>query len=49
MAALPSDTWIRLIIWLVIGMVIYFTYGRHHSKVQRGIDAAGPPVMGAVD
>jgi APA family basic amino acid/polyamine antiporter len=26
--------WARLIIWLVIGMVIYFGYGRHHSKVQ---------------
>jgi basic amino acid/polyamine antiporter, APA family len=26
--------WARLIIWLVIGMVIYFTYSRHHSKVQ---------------
>ncbi len=49
MAALPSDTWIRLIIWLVIGLVIYFTYGRHHSKVQRGIAAGGPPVMGAMD
>ena len=26
--------WARLIIWLVIGLVIYFTYGRHHSRVQ---------------
>ena len=34
MASLPLDTWIRLIVWLIIGMVIYFTYGRHHSKVQ---------------
>jgi APA family basic amino acid/polyamine antiporter len=36
MAALPLDTWIRLIVWLIIGMIIYFTYGRHHSRVQRG-------------
>src|SRR5439155_7118196 len=35
MAGLPGDTWLRLIIWLVIGMVIYFSYGRHHSRVQR--------------
>ncbi len=34
MVFLPRDTWIRLIVWLIIGMVIYFTYGRHHSKVQ---------------
>jgi APA family basic amino acid/polyamine antiporter len=27
--------WLRLIIWLVIGLVIYFTYSRHHSRVQK--------------
>jgi APA family basic amino acid/polyamine antiporter len=27
--------WARLIIWLIIGLVIYFTYSRHHSRVQR--------------
>jgi APA family basic amino acid/polyamine antiporter len=26
--------WARLIIWLVIGMVVYFTYSRHHSRVR---------------
>ncbi len=26
--------WARLIIWLIIGLVVYFTYGRHHSKVS---------------
>ena len=26
--------WARLIIWLIIGLVLYFSYGRHHSKVQ---------------
>jgi len=26
--------WARLFIWLAIGLVIYFTYSRHHSKVQ---------------
>jgi APA family basic amino acid/polyamine antiporter len=40
MYALPNDTWIRLIVWMLIGIVIYFTYGRSHSKVQRGIGAA---------
>jgi basic amino acid/polyamine antiporter, APA family len=40
MAGLPSDTWIRLLIWMVIGIVIYFFYGRKNSKVQRGIGAA---------
>ncbi|MFN7946994.1 MAG: amino acid permease [Blastocatellia bacterium] len=34
MASLPLDTWIRLIVWLVIGFVIYFSYSRRHSRVQ---------------
>jgi len=34
MAALPGDTWLRLIIWLAIGMFIYFGYSRKHSRVQ---------------
>jgi APA family basic amino acid/polyamine antiporter len=35
MASLPLGTWIRLIVWLIIGMVIYFTYSRRHSRVQK--------------
>jgi len=35
MAALPGDTWIRLAVWLVIGLAIYFGYGRKHSRVQQ--------------
>ena len=31
MATLPRDTWIRLVVWMVIGLVIYFLYGAHHS------------------
>ncbi len=34
MAGLPVDTWARLIIWMAIGLAIYFLYGRRHSKVQ---------------
>jgi APA family basic amino acid/polyamine antiporter len=28
--------WARLLIWLAIGLVIYFTYSRHHSRLQHG-------------
>jgi len=41
MLTLPGDTWIRLIVWLIIGFVIYFWYGRHHSVLQREREAAG--------
>jgi basic amino acid/polyamine antiporter, APA family len=40
MFSLAWQTWARLIIWLVIGLIIYFTYSRHHSRVQRGEAAA---------
>ena len=35
MATLPADTWLRLIVWLIIGFAIYFGYGRKHSVLQR--------------
>jgi APA family basic amino acid/polyamine antiporter len=31
MIALPGDTWLRLFVWLAIGLAVYFGYGRHHS------------------
>ncbi|HEY6291656.1 MAG TPA: amino acid permease [Terriglobia bacterium] len=34
MASLPLATWIRLLVWLIIGLTIYFSYSRHHSKVR---------------
>lgn len=33
MKDLPGATWIRFIVWLVIGMVIYVLYSRKHSKL----------------
>ncbi|HUS18334.1 MAG TPA: amino acid permease [Terriglobales bacterium] len=37
MLALAPITWLRMLIWLVIGMFIYFFYGIKHSRVQAGM------------
>ena len=39
MAGLPLDTWIRLFVWMAIGVVIYFVYGRRRSVLQRSLAA----------
>jgi APA family basic amino acid/polyamine antiporter len=36
MSRLPLVTWGRFFIWLAVGLVIYFVYGRTHSRLQRG-------------
>jgi APA family basic amino acid/polyamine antiporter len=41
MTKLPGETWIRFVFWLLVGFVIYFTYGRKHSRLRTG--AAPPP------
>src|SRR5262249_21990744 len=38
MLFLPPDTWLRLVVWLAIGLAIYFAYGRRHSVL--GIELA---------
>jgi APA family basic amino acid/polyamine antiporter len=35
MFSLPSENWLRLFVWLGIGFVIYFSYGRKHSKLRQ--------------
>ena len=41
MLQLPIVTWIRFAIWLVIGLVIYFTYGYTHSTLRRRASERG--------
>src|SRR5436190_2505057 len=40
---LPHRSWWRFVIWCVIGLVFYFSYGYSHSRLRRGIPAGQHP------
>ncbi len=46
MLPLPLETWARLVIWLVIGLVIYFVYGKKHSVLGNAKPADQPVLSG---
>ncbi|ALM50620.1 amino acid transporter [Flavobacterium psychrophilum] len=35
MTGLPGESWVRLFIWMLIGVVFYFAYGRKNSKLNK--------------
>jgi APA family basic amino acid/polyamine antiporter len=41
MLALHLLTWEVFLVWLALGLVVYFTYSRHHSRVQLALQKAG--------
>ena len=41
MADLPGTTWVRFIIWMALGLLIYFVYGIRHSRLRQG-EVANP-------
>jgi hypothetical protein len=36
MLTLPVETWLRFIVWMVLGFLIYFLYGIHNSRLAKG-------------
>jgi APA family basic amino acid/polyamine antiporter len=47
MLTLPRDTWIRLVAWMAIGLVIYFIYGMHHSVLGAGKESKEESLVGS--
>jgi APA family basic amino acid/polyamine antiporter len=45
MSDLPLATWIRFVVWLAVGLIIYWLYGYKHSRVRANAapDADGTP------
>jgi APA family basic amino acid/polyamine antiporter len=39
MLNLPAETWIRFAVWMVLGFIVYFVYGRSHSRLGRSEEA----------
>jgi basic amino acid/polyamine antiporter, APA family len=35
MMSLPVANWLRLFVWMILGLIIYFTYSRHHSVLGK--------------
>jgi APA family basic amino acid/polyamine antiporter len=53
MFSLPAENWLRLAVWLAIGLAVYFVYGRRHSTLgkelrgeisEHGVSPAGVPI-----
>jgi APA family basic amino acid/polyamine antiporter len=44
---LPIETKLRFVVWLVVGLIIYFAYSRTHSRLRTGEKTDLPPVEGA--
>ncbi|HEV7388592.1 MAG TPA: amino acid permease [Gemmatimonadaceae bacterium] len=40
MYSLPFPTWERLVVWMVLGLIVYFAYSRSHSKLARAEGSA---------
>jgi APA family basic amino acid/polyamine antiporter len=45
MTKLPGETWVRFVVWLLVGLLIYYFYGRKHSRMRRAAARAAQPAQ----
>ncbi|WP_053667865.1 amino acid permease [Streptomyces sp. NRRL B-1140] len=46
MINLPAETWVRFAIWMAVGFLVYFLYGRNHSRLARREAGEEQPSVG---
>ena len=46
MINLPAETWVRFGIWMAVGFLVYFLYGRTHSRLARREESEEAPSAG---
>jgi APA family basic amino acid/polyamine antiporter len=48
MVSLGVATWLRLIVWTIVGVVVYLGYGRKHSRVGHAMNSTAGKAKPAV-
>ncbi|MCX7012547.1 MAG: amino acid permease [Candidatus Sumerlaeota bacterium] len=43
MCSLPKENWLRLLVWLLVGLTVYFSYGRTHSALRNATQQPALP------
>jgi APA family basic amino acid/polyamine antiporter len=41
MFSLPVENWVRLAVWLILGLIVYFAYGHRRSALRNDADVPG--------
>jgi APA family basic amino acid/polyamine antiporter len=42
MCTLPAETWVITLVWFVLGLTLYFSYGFKHSTLAKAVQTENP-------